>query len=66
MVNTDETQVAPGSRFSARKQYSNKRSQFFLNLRRFTMSQSQGGPVAAGKRGGGEAPPIEVGLRGLR
>ena len=57
MVNTDETQVAPGSRSLARKQYSSKRSEFFYNLRRFAVSQSQGGPGRRGKKGEGTRPP---------
>ena len=52
MVNTDETQVAPESRSLARKHCSNKRSEFFYNLRRLAMSQSQGESGRRGQKGG--------------
>ena len=57
MVNTDEIQVAPGSRSLAREQYSKRRSKFFYNLRRSTSSHSQGGPGRLGPTGGGSNPP---------
>ena len=62
MVNTDETQVAPWSRSLARKQCSSKRSEFFYNLRRFIMSQSQGGSGRRGQKGGERGPSDRGGL----
>ena len=57
MVNTDEIQVATGSRSLAREQDSKRRSKFFYNLRRSTLSQSQGGPGSLGPTGGERNPP---------
>ena len=62
MVHTDETQVAPGPRSLARKQHSYKRSECFYNLRRFKISQSQGGPGRRGTKGGERGHPARGGL----
>ena len=44
MMNSDEIQVAPGSCSLARQQYSNKRGEWFYNLRQSKRPQRQGGP----------------------
>ena len=62
MVHTDETQVAPGPRSLASKQQSYMRSECFYNLRRFKISQSQGGPGRRGTKGGERGHPARGGL----
>ena len=55
-MNTDEIQVAPGSRSLARQPHSKKRSEWYYNLRQFTRSQRQGGHGRHGPGGGGRGP----------
>ena len=66
MKNTEEIQVAPGSRSLERQQHSKSGVSGFITCDSLQGRRDRAGPVETGQRGGNEPPPVEVGGLGAR